>query len=795
MKKLLFLLLTFGFLANVSLSAQSLSVSGVIADLNGQTVSGIPVHVSIDSSVVGGFIYNNTVYSDANGFYTDTIDLPANTTQGAVLLSMEDCDSNYVTVALFFNPGNYDLTQDFTYCANNQNCGVFINEAIDQDNNGNIVYSLTADAFGTPPYTYAWSTNENTQTIEVTQEGSYCVTVADANGCTATSCYYFIPYNGTCSVTIQNLPFGGLLANSGGLAPYTYQWSSGEVSETIFPANAGLYCVTITDATGCTAEDCFDYDPNPIDTTCFVELLPIQGGFCLEALGYGTPPFAYKWNTGETGQVICFNAPGEYCVTLTDATGCQSTACYDTSNDPCSVAIEVDSTNGTTDIILTAVADGTPPFTYFWDNAAGQNSPSITVSQSGTYCVEVVDANGCVAFACITIIIDGNTPCDVSVQLSGAGDLVAVPNNPNMAVTYLWSTGETTSSITPAVAGDYCVTITTADGCTATDCYYYDPNCCDSLNVIFGQIFTDNNQTPNLFGLAYLIVFDDLDSSLTAIDTVVFTGSPVGGGSYYVFENVPDGDYLVKVALDPNSMGYADHLPTYYGDVLFWHEATTVTVPGNANISHDIYMVIGNNPGGPGFIGGLVSEGANLKGENPAGFGPDGEGDPMPDVSVLLLDENEEAVTHAVTDEEGKFGFENLDWGTYKVIIEIMGMEQEWYWVTIGPDQPSVGGIHFEVGESEITVTSTSEAQFDATAFGLFPNPATNDLNIRIDNASMTQFELNVFDLQGQRWLMRQESAAGQEVFSIDVSELPEGLYFVEVIGNGYRSVQKFVKQ
>ena len=129
-----------------------------------------------------------------------------------------------------------------------------------------------------------------------------------------------------------------------------------------------------------------------------------------------------------------------------------------------------------------------------------------------------------------------------------------------------------------------------------------------------------------------MIEYDTIDGgTLTLVDTTSIGNSPAGGISYF-FDNVPAGSYLVKAALSENSIGYENYLPTYHGDVLFWDDATYVDVPYDF-FSADIHLIPGENPGGPGFIGGLVIEGANF-----TGFADtrDGEGDPIANVQVIF---------------------------------------------------------------------------------------------------------------------------------------------------------------
>jgi hypothetical protein len=788
MKQLTLTLLMFFTLAMTSLSATNLSVIGLVIDNNGDPVVGLDVDIAIDSSGTSGFSYFNTVTTDASGTFIDDIDVPDNLSQGVVTFGYTDCDGSYATATAFWTPLQTDIFVTFSYCANTFACDVSIS-ADSLPNGGVMVWELTANATGEAPFTYAWSTGETTSSIIVDPNNSgYCVTITDASGCVAEDCFYF-NFPPACQAFISPSPIGGLVAIAiGGTSPYTYSWNTGETTETIFPSEAGDYCVTITDAEGCEAEACEYYDPNPIDSFCVVELIPVQGGYCLEALAYGTPPFAYSWNDGQTGQVACFNALGEYCVTVTDATGCTAEACYDNNQqDPCSVEILVETNPVGNEAWLDAYAGGVPPFSYAW--STGETTQFINVTQDGTYCVTITDALGCEASACATVVFPG---CGVSVYQNSLETLTASPYGGTAPYTYLWDTGETTQSISPANAGTYCVTIADANGCTATGCGWFDPNGQDSLIVITGNVFLTNPAGGNAnTGLAYLIEYDANAGTLTAIDTTEL--QPIQGSTLlaYYFGGFLQGEYLVKVALDPSSPDYATHLPTYYGDVLYWDEASYIDPWSNPNQFYDITMVTGNNPGGPGFIGGLVSEGANLKADDDT----EGEGDPIADMEILLLYENGNGVTHIRTDEEGKFEFDNLDWGTYMVMMEVPGMERAWYLVTLSPDNPMVEGLSFELNETDITITATNKLEQARFEVMLFPNPVTDKVMVQLEDLPAGNTELLLRNAQGQLLQQFQEKTSGG-AFSAEfqLGDMPSGLYWIEINTVNGRVVEKLIK-
>ncbi|MDM1405984.1 BspA family leucine-rich repeat surface protein, partial [Myroides marinus] len=112
---------------------------------------------------------------------------------------------------------------------------------------------------GTPPYRYVWSTGADTQSITGLAEGTYTVTVIDANNDDMTVIFTVIQptaLTATTSITDVNNQGGtngtATVTPSGGTAPYTYSWApSGGTGATATGLAAGIYTVTITDANNC----------------------------------------------------------------------------------------------------------------------------------------------------------------------------------------------------------------------------------------------------------------------------------------------------------------------------------------------------------------------------------------------------------------------------------------------------------------------------------------------------------------------------------------------------------------
>jgi gliding motility-associated-like protein len=218
----------------------------------------------------------------------------------------------------------------------------------------------------------------------------------------------------TNQVKVDNVCFQGNTASIsitplGGTAPYTYSWTGpNNFSSTVAnPQNlvSGTYQVIVTDANNCfvTGATQTITDPSPLALNAQVQSESCadagDGRIELTPTG-GTAPYQYSWDHGPTGPVATGLGAGTYRVTLTDQNGCTQTAEYVLLPVPV-LQLEGTVTYQATQVPLQIAAllqsdaqGGTPPYTYRW--SSGQTTPSITVTESGAYTLELQDAKGCV---------------------------------------------------------------------------------------------------------------------------------------------------------------------------------------------------------------------------------------------------------------------------------------------------------------------------------------------------------------------------------------------------------------
>lgn len=381
-------------------------------------------------------------------------------------------------------------------------------------------------------FTYLWSgpgihpANVTSLTPTVIAPGVYTLWVTNtANGCTATD--QVIVFSGPAipeqDIAVSNVTcLGGdgsiTLSFDNGASPYTYLWSAGATTKDLNNLNAGTYSVTLTDATSCSHYAIITITQSTPITATTNQTSPsncatANGSINLYVNG-GTGPYTYLWSNGATTKDVANLLSGLYTVTITDAVGCVKnhnvallanlglTATL--LSPPC-----FGGSNGSIDLSLTG---GVAPHNFQWSGPNGYSSTQEdpTNLTAGTYTVSVMDANGCIGFRAFVL------PQAALVVLNANSSWITcyggIDGNANAQITggqapydYLWSTGETTQTITGLLAGTYSVTVTDANGCTFVD-----------NDALVGQ--------PDELVLTFLTLSNDCDGAVIA--PIISGGSP-----------------------------------------------------------------------------------------------------------------------------------------------------------------------------------------------------------------------------------------------------------------------------
>jgi gliding motility-associated-like protein len=320
-----------------------------------------------------------------------------------------------------------------------------------------------------------WSTGATTPSVVISNSGSYTVTFTDANGCTAVSAPLVVTEDFPLNAPNLGGPFvqcaGSLVLDAGnGIGSTTYQWSTGATTQTISVSQSGVYNVVLTNTCGTVQSTDAQVTINPIPPAPIITPLG-QTTFCVGGSLILSANIAngITWSTGETTQTITVTQSGVYSVSFNDGNNCSSSASVivTVQNPPVATNLGGPFTQCGGNVTLDAQNAG-PGTIYLWNNNA--TSQVLTVQQSGSYFVTIANTCGSVqsSTAVVNILTVPNAPIITASGPTTICSTDSVTLTSDNQQNYLWSNNATTQSITVNQSGNYSVTSTAANGCSAT---------------------------------------------------------------------------------------------------------------------------------------------------------------------------------------------------------------------------------------------------------------------------------------------------------------------------------------
>jgi hypothetical protein len=395
---------------------------------------------------------------------------------------------------------------------------------------------------------------------------------------------------------------GIIVTTTGGTAPYTYLWNTGNTSNSNSLSNLcpGTYTVTVVDANGCSSSisGSVTIATNPCDSlTASVSVQQssmnaCDGSVSIWASG-GISPYNLTLSgngmtvtgAGNVGGGSMFGnlCPGTYNYQIIDANGCSysNTISITTNNNPCAnfgVGFS-NVTNASSPAICDGsvsanVYGGTAPYSYVWNNGLTTNSANNLCQ--GNYVVCVTDMNGCQVCDSITIYDSTNVNCNgftaslsiINVSMAGTcdGSIIPVVSGGTSPYVYLWSNGSTTENQTSLCEGLYNVTIYDANGCMVASSGYVgnsSGNLGDTI-ILNGNISIDSTVIGTISGNwidnctfdfntvtdAYISSYVDLVDSTIVTWTLLFNdGTSTTVNATYLFSPGTTGIYNVVLQL------------------------------------------------------------------------------------------------------------------------------------------------------------------------------------------------------------------------------------------------------
>lgn len=478
--------------------------------------------------------------------------------------------SNIVTITI--HP--FYLSNTFTNVTCFGACNGTINEIVNPNNQ---------------TYTFHWSNGGSTPSLTNLCSGTYIVTVTNADGCSQTDSVTITqPPQLTVSmshtdVTCYGENTGSATATpSGGTAPYIYNWSNGQTSQTISSLYAGTYTVIVKDAHNCTTAASVTITQPPqliASATIQQPTCPYNcdGSFTPNASG-GVSPYQFQSSTSQYTDLCS----GTYFITVTDHNGCSDTASV-TLTPSTNLQNNIISTlsnvcEGTNVNITGTIPSGAGVISYNWlistDNLTWNNAPPINYNQNylwianqSSYFKRIISGNNCydtsnvIYINVINITNHISTP-DSIYCLNEA--ILPIMGNDSLGYHYTWQintnlgwtniTGATSANYTPTFEPGYheFKRIVNFNGCSDTS---------NIVNIfiadtIQNQIFIDGTDTVKQYcseasgNIGNLITGPSTNFHIiwqTSFDSIQWT-------------NLPDTNLYISFSLND----YANHRYYYY---------------------------------------------------------------------------------------------------------------------------------------------------------------------------------------------------------------------------------------
>jgi len=356
---------------------------------------------------------------------------------------------------------------------------------------------------------YAWSSGETTDQINVTLAGSYTVIVTNASGCASESSDPITVITDTTppsptAIGTTSCSSGAFTLTASGGTNGQFRWYSSSTGGISIPGEVNsTYTTPIINTTttyyvsinnGLCESNRIPVDaiinvspPKPIITASITPATGIVTVCDAAPLVLSAPTgFAsYAWSSGETTDQINITLTGSYTVIVTNASGCASessepiTVITDTT--PTSPTVTAASSCGSGSVTL--VASGGTNGNYRWYDVAtggtalpGEVNDSFAtpaLSASATYFVSITNANcesNRVAVTATVNVVPAKPV--VTTSLSAIGNAITFCSTSTLTLTapagftnYLWSEGSTSQNITVTNSGAYSVIVSDVSTC------------------------------------------------------------------------------------------------------------------------------------------------------------------------------------------------------------------------------------------------------------------------------------------------------------------------------------------
>ncbi len=357
-----------------------------------------------------------------------------------------------------------------------------------------VIFTNNSTISGGAAMLYQWSFGNGNTSTEVSPSyvypfnGTYNVNLvaSAANGCTNTFTKTVkAPYNniadfeisgGVCAGSTFSFTDASIFSDNS----LTYSWNFGDGNSSTLKNpkntfnNGGTFQVTlvVTPSAGASVsktKQVIVYDAPQTNFT-------VNNGCVGNSISFTNTSIdktnvSYQWSLGDGSQATSTNVSRVYAIEgvypiqlkATSLQGCESLV---SKNAIVYKLPSIDFTQNITTCGTSYPLDAqNAGASFVW--STGANTQTVTVSSSGLYSVQVTDVNSCKASASVFVTLNQPFAVNLGADASVCESFKIDAGSPGG--TYIWSNGESTRFLTATLTGNYSVSVTDPNGCTASD--------------------------------------------------------------------------------------------------------------------------------------------------------------------------------------------------------------------------------------------------------------------------------------------------------------------------------------
>ena len=755
-------------------------------------------------------------YSWSNGMNGSSI---SNIPAGTYTVSVTDANNCVKT-------NQYTITQPAPLTVVPQ-----ITHATCSQTNGSV---LLIEQGGSYPYNYILNgVSQPSPIFDNLGAGTYNYSVIDNNNCstsssvtvtttTAPSALASTNANITCLVPTGTV--SGTGSTTGNFISYLWTTSNGNIlsganSLTATVSEGGVYTLKVTNnGNGCTATSNVTVPSNITPPTVAIQS-PDQlncnvSNVTVNASGSSSGPnFVYNWTT-QNGNIVSggnsptpvVNQPGSYSLQVTNNTnGCTAVSAVTVAQDitPPTVTVQSEATltcGEPTAQICATTSSGS----LVW-NVDGANGNCATFNEPGVYTLTATGANGCTAGASTTISISNDFP-QVSVAepevltcLVNNVELTGTVNGDPSAFTYVWSdqsgviVGDDINT-TVSEPGLYNLQVTNnANGCQASSSVEV-----DEVTVAPASEFNSNLESGTV--TASVASPDEMASYAWTVN-----GTDSGTGTSFEFTLPGPGTYNICLE-STNDCGTNTSCEEYFvaaplivevvgtDVVCFGQNNGTITATATGGVQPYTYAWTGPN--------GFTSTNQVISDLAPGTYTvaiTDNNGNTVTseytvaeppaltegDVTIVNDQDNSNSGSVQVIVHGGR-GVLSYAWSNGQNTSKLSGVGAGEYFCSVTDENGCIKVFGPYIVEN---VSGINESEF-ITKLEVYPNPASSLVNISLGLVKQSNVEISVVNALGRK--MTSERYSGNTDTVINVSQMPGGIYFVQVRNQDFTIMRKF---